>query len=104
MFKASLNAVLRSAVSFFDTTPMGTSETNPKLAEEIDMADVYIGRVMSRLSKDQDTIDTEISMIAFQVSRILIQVDDRQLTRHSSQLLSTFRSVPLHFYSNGATY
>ncbi|KAJ3537700.1 hypothetical protein NM688_g6639 [Phlebia brevispora] len=54
IFKASLAAVLNSAVAFFDTTPMG--------------------RVMSRLSKDQDTIDTEISMIAF-------------------QLLSTFSSV-----------
>ncbi|KAI0700341.1 multidrug resistance-associated ABC transporter [Cytidiella melzeri] len=54
MFKASLSAVLYSAVSFFDTTPMG--------------------RILSRLSKDQDTIDTEISMIAF-------------------QLLSTFSSV-----------
>ncbi|KAI0087237.1 multidrug resistance-associated ABC transporter [Irpex rosettiformis] len=54
MFKASLSAVLYSAVSFFDTTP--------------------VGRILSRLSKDQDTIDTEISMTAF-------------------QLLSTFSSV-----------
>ncbi|EKM53211.1 uncharacterized protein PHACADRAFT_259405 [Phanerochaete carnosa HHB-10118-sp] len=47
MFRASLWAVLHSAIAFFDTTPMG--------------------RVMSRLSKDQDTVDTEISMIAFQL-------------------------------------
>ncbi|OBZ77828.1 Oligomycin resistance ATP-dependent permease YOR1 [Grifola frondosa] len=47
MFKAALMAVLRSPVSFFDTTPLG--------------------RVMSRLSKDQDTLDTELSMIAFQL-------------------------------------
>lgn len=47
LFRASLDAVLHSAISFFDTTPMG--------------------RVMSRLSKDQDTIDTGISMTAFQV-------------------------------------
>ncbi|GJE92383.1 multidrug resistance-associated ABC transporter [Phanerochaete sordida] len=47
LFRASLWAVLHSTVAFFDTTPMG--------------------RVMSRLSKDQDTIDTEISMTAFQL-------------------------------------
>ncbi|KAI8970550.1 multidrug resistance-associated ABC transporter [Trametes punicea] len=47
MFKTALMAVLRSPVSFFDTTPMG--------------------RIMSRLSKDQDTIDTELSMIAVQL-------------------------------------
>ncbi|KAI0929440.1 hypothetical protein AcV7_005292 [Taiwanofungus camphoratus] len=46
MFKTALMAVLRSPISFFDTTPMG--------------------RIMSRLSKDQDTLDTELSMIAFQ--------------------------------------
>ncbi|KAI0700340.1 ATP-dependent bile acid permease [Cytidiella melzeri] len=45
MFKASLSGVLHSSVAFFDTTPMG--------------------RVLSRLSKDQDTIDTEIALIAF---------------------------------------
>lgn len=76
MFKASLNAVLRSAVSFFDTTPMGTSEVNDMLAKNKPTQIIlFIGRVMSRLSKDQDTIDTEISMIAFQVSRILIKVE-----------------------------
>ncbi|KAI0371903.1 multidrug resistance-associated ABC transporter [Pilatotrama ljubarskyi] len=47
MFKAALIAVLRSPVSFFDTTPMG--------------------RIMSRLSKDQDTVDTELAMIAVQL-------------------------------------
>lgn len=47
LFKAALAAVLRSPVSFFDTTPMG--------------------RVMSRLSKDQDTLDTEVGMTAFQL-------------------------------------
>lgn len=54
LFKAALNGVLRSPTSFFDTTPMG--------------------RIVSRLSKDQDTLDTELSQTAF-------------------QLLSTFTSV-----------
>ncbi|KAH9849408.1 multidrug resistance-associated ABC transporter [Lenzites betulinus] len=47
MFKAALNTVMRSPVAFFDTTPLG--------------------RIMSRLSKDQDTIDAELSMIAVQL-------------------------------------
>lgn len=47
MFNVALVAVLRSPISFYDTTPMG--------------------RVMSRLSKDQDTLDTELSIIAYQL-------------------------------------
>ncbi|KAI0635122.1 multidrug resistance-associated ABC transporter [Trametes polyzona] len=47
MFKAALIAVLRSPISFFDTTPLG--------------------RIMSRLSKDQDTVDAELSMTAVQL-------------------------------------
>lgn len=54
MSMKALRAVMHSPVSFFDTTPLG--------------------RIMSRLSSDQDTIDTELSMIAW-------------------QLLSTFSSV-----------
>ncbi|KAJ8457503.1 hypothetical protein ONZ45_g18288 [Pleurotus djamor] len=46
MFRTALRAVLRSPTSFFDTTPMG--------------------RILSRLSKDQDTLDSELSMTIFQ--------------------------------------
>ncbi|KAI0659143.1 multidrug resistance-associated ABC transporter [Cubamyces menziesii] len=47
MFKTAFMAVLRSPVAFFDTTPLG--------------------RIMSRLSKDQDTVDTELAMTAAQL-------------------------------------
>ncbi|RDX46560.1 multidrug resistance-associated ABC transporter [Lentinus brumalis] len=60
MFEAAFNAVVRSPVSFFDTTPLG--------------------RIISRLSKDQDTLDAEMSIIATNV--IL-------LTAHCSSVLGT---------------
>ncbi|PPQ81812.1 hypothetical protein CVT25_013648 [Psilocybe cyanescens] len=46
LFRTALRTVLRSPISFFDTTPMG--------------------RILSRLSKDQDTLDTELSMTLMQ--------------------------------------
>ncbi|TFK67200.1 multidrug resistance-associated ABC transporter [Pluteus cervinus] len=42
MFRAALNSVLSSPTSFFDTTPLG--------------------RILSRFSKDQDTLDNDLSM------------------------------------------
>ncbi|KII85519.1 hypothetical protein PLICRDRAFT_319144 [Plicaturopsis crispa FD-325 SS-3] len=48
MFRAALRGVLYSPASFFDTTP--------------------IGRILSRLSKDQDTLDAEIANTIYQFS------------------------------------
>ncbi|KAL5489922.1 hypothetical protein ACEPAI_4754 [Sanghuangporus weigelae] len=47
LFKVALMGVLRSPVSFFDTTPMG--------------------RIISRLSKDQDTLDTQLAFFMYQL-------------------------------------
>lgn len=47
VFNAAMAAVLGSPVSFFDTTP--------------------IGRILSRFSKDQDTLDAELWTTLFQL-------------------------------------
>ncbi|ESK94758.1 abc transporter [Moniliophthora roreri MCA 2997] len=64
MFRAALSRVLKSPVAFFDTTPMG--------------------RVLSRLSKDQDTLDT---LLPFNMLQFLFIV------------FSVFGTVALVFYT-----
>ncbi|KAJ7607493.1 multidrug resistance-associated ABC transporter [Roridomyces roridus] len=54
LFKAALTHVLRSPTSFFDTTPMG--------------------RIVSRLVKDQDTLDTQLSQTLNQLLTTLSSV------------------------------
>jgi ATP-binding cassette subfamily C (CFTR/MRP) protein 1 len=48
MFKAALDGVVYSPTAFFDSTPMG--------------------RIISRLSKDQDTVDNDLSWTTYLVS------------------------------------
>ncbi|KAF8578287.1 multidrug resistance-associated ABC transporter [Ramaria rubella] len=47
LFKKALHGVIRSPISFYDTTPMG--------------------RILSRLSKDQDVLDNQISSTLYQL-------------------------------------
>jgi len=65
LFKTALNAVLRSPTSFFDSTPLGLSLSLFSISLSISM--MYIGRIVSRLSKDQDTLDNELSMTLMRV-------------------------------------
>ena len=71
MFKKAFLAVLRSPVSFFDTTPLGKR----KRLKDLCGVNLLAGRIMSRLSKDQDTIDTELAPIANQVLTTVRFVD-----------------------------
>jgi ABC-type multidrug transport system fused ATPase/permease subunit len=67
LFKAALDGVLRSPVSFFDTTPMGMYIL---LDIKFLLQNLFPGRILSRLSKDQDTLDTQLSMTLYQVCGI----------------------------------
>jgi len=64
LFRTALRTVLRSPISFFDTTPMGKQADFNLFRSCIIM---FLGRILSRLSKDQDTLDNELSMTLFQV-------------------------------------
>ena len=66
LFKASFRAVLRSPASFFDTTPIG--EIFCQRDRQFADFRCILGRILSRLSKDQDTLDTELAMTMWQVS------------------------------------
>jgi hypothetical protein len=68
MFKAALQGVLRSPVAFFDTTPMGKLIL---LEIESLINTDCAGRILSRLSKDQDTLDAQLSMTLYQVGDIV---------------------------------
>jgi ABC-type multidrug transport system fused ATPase/permease subunit len=48
IFNAALNGILRSPIAFFDTTPMG--------------------RILSRFSKDQESMDNEVANVLYSVS------------------------------------
>ena len=65
LFKTALNAILRSPTSFFDTTPLGLSPSLFYFC--LYHWYIYIGRVLSRLSKDQDTLDNELWLTLMQV-------------------------------------
>jgi hypothetical protein len=83
---------LRSPMSFFDTTPMGMFTL---VNLDTFLTNIYVGRIMSRFSKDQDTLDTQISKTLYQVGSIFV------LNLVISQY---FGLVPLHIqfrYRNG---
>ncbi|KAJ3898403.1 multidrug resistance-associated ABC transporter [Lentinula edodes] len=62
LFVTVLKKVLQSPVSFFDTTPIGTVF----IPAQIDPILTPTGRILSRLSKDQDTLDTELPLTMMQ--------------------------------------
>ncbi|GJJ12857.1 hypothetical protein Clacol_007102 [Clathrus columnatus] len=72
LFRMALKGVIRSPISFFDTTPIG-KEALERYVSLVRLT-VSQGRMLSRLSKDQDTMDTQLVSALY-------------------QLLSTFASV-----------
>lgn len=54
MYKAALKGILRSPLSFFDTTPMG--------------------RILSRLSKDQEVLDNELAGVLYSFLSIFFSI------------------------------
>lgn len=66
LFATVLKKVLQSPVSFFDTTPIGTVFI-PAQIDPILTPTISTGRILSRLSKDQDTLDTELPLTMMQV-------------------------------------
>ncbi|KAF9466027.1 multidrug resistance-associated ABC transporter [Collybia nuda] len=85
LFNAALVGVLRSPTSFFDTTPMG--------------------RIISRLSKDQDTLDIEFSTTLWKFMSTLTSVlGTMTLVFYTFPLLGTIFIPMLLFYSLISTY
>lgn len=66
MFRSALGALVYSPVSFFDTTPMGMVGL---FLLQLIIADTRKqGRIITRVSKDQDTVDNELFFTSYFVS------------------------------------
>lgn len=80
-----MTRVLKSPVAFFDTTPIGMSTRRYMV-----FFSSALGRIISRLSKDQDTLDSELSMTLNQVrlpyNHRFIPLDDYLLVFEHVQL------------------
>lgn len=81
-----MTRVLKSPVAFFDTTPIGRS-----IRRYMIFLSSVLGRIISRLSKDQDTLDSELSMTLNQVrltalGRCFVPLDNNFLVFEHVQL------------------